>query len=131
MNSTSILAISALLPATIVLSWRLGVFLFRLKSIIKDNKAEKLLRKMTNALGLRLKRTKGGSWYITLKESDSLMERAVAVVPLMSESALELKKNLVKTEELLFLVEEDVTIKNIFFQKSEAEIEVLVDLAAK
>lgn len=131
MNSTSTLAISALLPATIVLSWRLGVFLFRLKSIIKDNKAEKLLRKMTNALGLRLKRTKGGSWYVALRESDGLMERAVAVVPLMSESALELKKNLVKTEELLFLVEEDVTIKNIFFQKSEAEIEVLVDLAAK
>ena len=130
MNSTSTLAISALLPATIVLSWRLGVFLFRLKSIIKDNKAEKLLRKMTNALGLHLKRTKGGSWYVALRESDSLMERAVAVVPLMSESALELKKNLVKAKELLF-VEEDITIKNIFFQKSEAEIEVLVDLAAK
>lgn len=104
--------------------------MFRLKSIIKDNKAEKLLRKMTNALGLHLKRTKGGSWYVALRESDSLMERAVAVVPLMSESALELKKNLVKAKELLF-VEEDITIKNIFFQKSEAEIEVLVDLAAK
>ena len=85
---------------------------------------------MTNALGLHLKRTKGGSWYIALKESDSLVERAVAEVQLISESALELKKNLVKAEELLF-VEEDVTIKNLFFQKSEAEIEVLADLAAR
>ncbi len=130
MDSKSTLAIAAFLPATIALSWNLGVFLFKLKSIIKDNKAEKLLRKMTNALGLYLKRTKGGSWYIALKESDSLVERAVAEVPLMAESALELKKNLVKAEELLF-VEEDVTIKNLFFQKSEAEIEVLADLAAR
>ena len=130
MDSTSTLAIAALLPATIALSWNLGVFLFRLKSIIKDNKAEKLLRKMTNALGLHLKRTKGGSWYIALKESDSLVERAVAEVQLISESALELKKNLVKVKELLF-VEEDVTIKNLFFQKTEAEIEVLADLAAR
>ena len=130
MDSKSTLAIAAFLPATIALSWNLGVFLFRLKSIIKDNRAEKLLRKMTNALGLHLKRTKGGSWYVALKESDSLVERAVAEVSLMSESALELKKNLVKAEELLF-VEEDVTIKNLFFQKTEAEIEVLADLAAR
>jgi len=130
MDSKSTLAIAAFLPATIALSWNLGVFLFRLKSIIKENKAEKLLRKMINALGLHLKRTKGGSWYIALKESDSLIERAVAEVSLMTESAVELKKNLVKAEELLF-VEENVTIKNIFFQKSEAEIEVLADLAAR
>ena len=130
MDSKSILTIAAFLPATIALSWNLGVFLFRLKSVIKDNKAEKLLRKMTSALGLHLKRTKGGSWYIALKKSDSLMERAVAEVQLISESALELKKNLVKAEELLF-VEEDVTIKNLFFQKSEAEIEVLADLATR
>ena len=58
------------------------------------------------------------------------MERAVAEVQLISESALELKKNLVKAEELLF-VEEDVTIKNLFFQKSEAEIEILANLAAR
>lgn len=87
---------------------------------------------MTNALGLHLKRTKGGCWYIALKESDSLVERAVAEVPMISESALELKKNLVKAEELFF-VEEDVTIKNLFFffQKSEAEIGVLADLATR
>ena len=72
MDSKSILTIAAFLPATIALSWNLGVFLFRLKSVIKDNKAEKLLRKMTSALGLHLKRTKGGSWYIALKKSDSL-----------------------------------------------------------
>ena len=130
MDSKSILTIAAFLPSTIALSWNLGAFLFRLKSIIKDNKAEKLLRKMTNALGLHLKRTKGGSWYIALKESDNIAERAIAEVQLISESALELEKNLVKAEELLF-VEENVTIKNLFFQKSEAEIEVLVDLAAR
>ena len=130
MDSKSTLTIAAFLPAIIALSWNLGMFLFRLKSIIKDNKAEKLLRKMTNALGLHLKRTKGGSWYIALKESDSLVERAVAKVSLMAESALELKKNLVKAEELLF-VEEYVTIKNLFLQKSESEIEFLADLAAR
>lgn len=85
---------------------------------------------MTNALGLHLKRSRGGSWYITLKEDDSLVEKAVAEVPMTSESALELKENLVKAKELLF-VEEDITIKNLFFQKSEAEIEVLANLAAR
>lgn len=130
MDSKSTLAIAAFLPATIALSWQLGMFLFRLKSIIKDHKAEKLLRKMTNALGLHLKKSRGGSWYITLKEDDSLVERAVADVPMISESALELKKNLVKTEELLF-GEEDAAIKNLFFQKTDAEIEVLADLAAR
>jgi len=130
MDSKSTLAIAAFLPATIALSWNLGVFLFRLKSIIKDNKAEKLLRKMTNALGLHLKKSRGGSWYIALKEDDSFVERAIAEVPLTSESALELKKNLVKVESLE-VGENDTIIKNLFFQKSEAEIEVLADLAAR
>lgn len=85
---------------------------------------------MTNALGLHLKRSRGGSWYIALKEDDSFVERAIAEVPLTSESTLELKRNLVKVESLE-IGENDTIIKNIFFEKTDAEIEVLADLAAR
>ena len=85
---------------------------------------------MTNALGLHLKRSRGGSWYIALKKDDSFVERAIAKVPLTAESALELKKNLVKVESLE-VGENDTIVKNIFFEKTDVEIEVLADLAAR
>lgn len=85
---------------------------------------------MTNALGLHLKRSRGGSWYIALKEDDSFVERAIAKVPLTAESALELKRNLVKVESLE-VGENDTIVKNIFFEKTDVEIEVLADLAAR
>lgn len=85
---------------------------------------------MTNALGLHLKRSRGDSWYIALKEDDGFVERAIAEVPLTSESTLELKRNLVKVESLE-VGENDTVIKNIFFEKTDAEIEVLADLAAR
>lgn len=83
---------------------------------------------MVVGLNLNLKKSPGGSFFIALRKNDGLENRAISSLSLISDSAQVLKTNLVNSEVLIF-IEKDIVIKNIFFQKSDEELEILTTLA--
>jgi hypothetical protein len=130
---TNLISTISFAPPVVFLVWKLIKTVSKAKEIARDHKAKKILRKMASSLGLFLKKSRGGQWFITYRAEDNLDRRALSYctnVDLLSESTSELKEKLVNVESLK-VGESDTAIKNIFFEKTDTEIEVLTDLAAR